>query len=875
MAFHPFGFFRKRQKSLLAALTILSMFIFILTGFSGSIVDRAGQMFGNKGKDSTEVTKLNGKTVTVSDVDQALQSRRMANAFMMQAIAAAQPTLPDAERNEVMARIQEAIQASFRNMMAGPDAMRVQLLAYKQELLKANKNEAARYVQHWLHTIDLAGWERSHPNQFYFGGGAGPDNLLDFLLWQKQADELGINLTDADLRKAVNAEADSDVLTGDPTKDADKVSLYLRGQFRSVDPKTVYNALRDEFRVRLAKEILLGSAGSARAAAGGGLVGEEVPGEGTPAEFWDYYKDNRTTLKVDFLKIPVKQFIEQVKAEPSQQELEDLYRRYKNDEPNPEKPTPGFKLPRKVKVEWVEANPESAHYREAAEKALPVLRASGPLSLLSFPAVSYASSAGPGGAAAQLAVGSLWNVPQQFEYLAYLKGVKSWWDASNVIPEGTNPYATGLRRTDTVAAVTGQLLGSGLTAGSPWTAAGALGGSVEVRLAEQKARQASMVLAGAGPFPLSVAAQEAALSEVPMPRESAVMADLTASLRDRLAPQMAEAALAEFVKGLEAKRFDPQAAADYVKQQATPDHGITAHGAMTTAEDENRIADAGDLAPLRRAEEKGIPFTPSARRNFARQFFTATGMDGRETQTQPYQPKEIPDIRTRATYNWWLTESEKPRVRTLAEAKADVVEAWKAGQARKDARQLADKLVEDLKKRGEGISADRFLKDEAERLKSASPGAGFETFDLINIARLVRSDMPFLTTTRYEPYRFPETSIAYPRADTVDDLLSKLQQPGDAAVFTDRPERNVYVAVLEERKVPTEREFYDVYQHAPRGIISDSLWSRFQAEREQKYRSEVVRHLREEAKAPLDDQGNYKLDPEVRKRLRGGPGGEE
>ena len=33
-------------------------------------------------------------------------------------------------------------------------------------------------------------------------------------------------------------------------------------------------------------------------------------------------------------------------------------------------------------------------------------------------------------------------------------------------------------------------------------------------------------------------------------------------------------------------------------------------------------------------------------------------------------------------------------------------------------------------------------------------------------------------------------------------------------MVSDRPERNYYVAVLKERKVPTEREFYEVYQKA-------------------------------------------------------------
>jgi hypothetical protein len=899
MAFHPFAFFRKRQKTFLAALTILSMFIFILTGFSGGCDQTVGGRWFKQQKDPTEVTKLYGKKVSVSDIDDVLQHRQMANIFIAQAVAASSTTADqklstvDAEAADHVRMTIGQLQQFLRMGIPLQNLARFGMLSkpiqdlrsYQLSLLKSNKVEAARIVGKIAASYSLMEWEILHPTELYFGGGTTPDDLLDFLVWKNQADKLDITLTDEDLRKAVNAEADSDVLSGDSAKDNEKIGTYLRGaRFRTIEPKVVFDALRDEFRVRLAKEVLLGSAGSARSAAGAGMGGGEVPGLGTPDEFWDYYKEQLTSLKVAFLKIPVKQFTEGVKAQPTQQELDDLYRRYKNDEPNPERPTPGFKLPRKVKVQWVAADSESPHYREAVDKAMPALKASGPLALLPFPAVSGGTASGPAGAAAQMAVGSLWNVPQQFEYLAYLKGVKSWWDATSVVPEGTNPYATGLRRPDTVASVLGQAIGAGATGAPPvWSAAETLAGATEARVAEQKLRQASMVLAGSNPFPLSVAAQEAALSNVHVPRLSEVQDDLTTELRNRIAPRMADAALDEFVKGLDAKHFNPQEAAEYVKNNANIEHGITSHGVMADALDEYHIADAPALAPLRGAAEKGTPFTPNARRQFAEQFFTTIGMDGRPTQTQLYQPQRLSDIRTNATYYWWLTESEKPKVRNKDEAAADVKEAWNLIQARKEARQSADHIIDELKKRPEGIAADRFLKDEAERLKADHPNAGYETSDLLGISRLVRKDTPMLmmtAPTQYEPYHFPETTITYPRADTVDELLKQLKQPGDAMVFTDRPERDYYIAVLEERKVPSERDFYDVYMHAPRTasderlVITNSLWSRFQEEREQKYRDAVVRHLREESQAPLDDQGNYRMDPELRKRIRGGSGEE-
>jgi hypothetical protein len=357
-----------------------------------------------------------------------------------------------------------------------------------------------------------------------------------------------------------------------------------------------------------------------------------------------------------------------------------------------------------------------------------------------------------------------------------------------------------------------------------------------------------------------------------------VRTDLAATLRDRVAQDMADSALRSFVKDLEGKRFSPKDAADFVANHENIKNNVFRHGIMAEARDELSIADDPALAPLRRAEEKDLPFTPSRLRQFAEQFFTSRGVDGRVAQTQPFQPRPISDFRNRgATYYFWLTESEKPRVLTFAEARPQVEAAWRLNQARKEARQAAEQIVADMKKRGEGIAADRFLKDKAEQLKAANPKAGYETFDLIGISRLVRSDAPLLAmglTTRYDGYKFPEKDLAYPRADTVDELLKQLKQPGDAVVFADRPERNYFVALLEERKVPSEKEFYEVYQHAPRGLISDSLWSRFQAERDQKYRAAIIRHMREEALAPLDDQGNFKIDPEVRKRLRGGPGEE-
>src|SRR5579885_1821142 len=373
MAFHPFGFFRKRQKTLLAGLPILSMFIFIVTGFSGSIVDRVNGWFGAGGRvDKSEVTKLDGTVITVSDVEHARLNRRIADAFMMRAVAsAAQPSM-----SSLGADVQQRLRNLFTMQFGGFPLMRQMLRDYQQELLKDGKTDAARAVGNINRGLGLDEWRMNHQGEFYFGGKQDVESILDFLIWRQKADKLGVVLTDDDVRTEVNHEAGGEVLTGSPAKDADKMRLFLQGvPTRDLSTKDLYAALRDEFRVRLAQEALLGDAAGARTALGTGLAGDQVPAGSTPEQFWEFYKDKRTTLKVDFLRVPVSQFIGEVKEAPTEQELKDLFARYKNDEPSPEKATPGFKVPRKVKVEWVAADPNAPHYREASAKALPLLPA--------------------------------------------------------------------------------------------------------------------------------------------------------------------------------------------------------------------------------------------------------------------------------------------------------------------------------------------------------------------------------------------------------------------------------------------------------------------------------------------------------------------
>jgi hypothetical protein len=874
MAFHPFQSFRKRQKTLLAILTIFVMFIFILSYGKGDAFDWLMTHLGagRRPQDKTEVVKLYGKTVTVGELAQLRDHRHVADTFIQRAVAsAAQP-----ERKKLDPGVEERLQAIIgSSRLGGPAMLRQRLREYQEELLKDGKKESYRQVGNFNRGLGFEEWRFSHPGELYFGGSLTAEGLLDFLLWRQQADRLNITLTDDDVRKEINQEAGDEVLTGGP-QDASKIALMLQGVFTKLDTKTFYDALRDEFRVRLAQDVLLGSSGGARAALGTGLAGDQVPAGSTPEQFWEFFKDKRTALTADFLKVPVKEFTGQVKEpddlEAFQRELEDLFKRYKDVEPAPDRAAPGFKVPRKVKVEWVAADPNSAHYREASAKMATVLPVSIPLMFLTAPSTMLGTPTGAVGLCATLPVVLSKDEPLHQEYNSYIKDIRSWWDASPIAASGNNPYALGLRRPDTVAATLGQLLGTAATGAAPWPAVwsadATLNGSIMVRLDEQKAREASMILAGVNPSPLGVLTQETALANVPVPKEETVRGELLARIRDRIAPKLAEAALEAFVKEVEAKHFTPKEAAEYVAKNANLEHGITAHGATKELRDQNDIADDPELAPLRRAYEGRTPLTPKTARDFAGRFFETFGPEGRMVPITPYKPESF-STPSDTQYQFWLTQSEKPYVPTFEEARPKVEAAWKLIKARelarKEAQAIAEKVKEKVRDGGGKVPAGFYLTDQAAR-------PGFEKFSILSTSKLEKmppSPMMFGTdTTRYQEGKIDEAKIPYARKDTVEELFNALKQPGDVAVIKDRPDRNYYVVLLQEKKVPTESEFFTVYQKAPRGFASDSLWSRFQAEREEHYRSELVRHLRQEARAPLDDQGNYQIDPEVRRNLR-------
>lgn len=894
MAFHPFQSFRKRQKTLLAILTIFVMFIFILSYGKGDafewLMSKIG--VGRGRKDKAEVTTLYNKTVTVGDLQELFQNRRLADEFMRRATASIYvnplrlmqgqplPGLDDLQQVRVAGLWREADFDFIRYFRGEPDFVdfarfRRGLFKFKAELAKDNKPDAAKAVQHIINgTAPM-----TYRGSTYFGGSLDTDDLLDFMIWRQQADRLGIVLTDADLKDRVNHEADKDVLTGDPRADQPKVSDLFQFSFSGITADKVYDALRDEFRVRMAREAILGHTPGLRGEVTAGPGSNAVAAGSTPEQFWEFYKDRRTELRVAFLAVPVSKFTDQVKEEPSEQDLKTLYERYKDSEASPERDRPGFKVPRRIKVEFVTADANAPYYRQEAKKALQVLA---DVHSVTIPLMGAGSPGGVPGAAVPLALGlaaavpppigiAPRDIPLQAEYEAYVKGVRSWEDTYHLDTE--SPYPSGLSSHAGVASLAGQMAG----VGGPTDL---LSVSVAFRRAEverrhqtdQAARVASVLLAGAQPNFCDVATQQAWFLNVPVQPLPAVRNQLEARGWQRLGTDLARGALDTFTKELDKKRFNAKEADEYVQANADEKHGITGHGVMSEARNTFDLANDPALAPLRQARYGLVPLKPAEERDFAEGFFRAN---------QVYHPEPFRQGGLAAEpYHWWLAANEKPYVPPFAEARPKVEAAWKFNKARALARKEAEAIAASVGARPQGIEPGTFLRDEAAKRGYADPYEPVEA-----IAKLVKrkpvSGFNPSAPIQYRPYQFEESKIASARPDMVDELFRALKKPGDAVVVSDRPDRTYYVAVLRSPPGPQEEEmlkhFLNAYKQADPGarLEVDTLWSLFQGEREEQYRAALIKKFREEAVPPDKlDEGSYKIDPELRKRIGSGRRGE-
>lgn len=825
----PFNFYRlseKQRKAMFAGLTLLCMVTFILTGSMtgrGDFFDWLQTAFGGEGR-IPQVATVYGNRVDQLEIQTLREQRLLANEYMM--------VLTQLARSQIYQEILKSMDKfkgfeqqlrtilQFGEQLAAVPEFSRQYLGEIQKMYSSlealGKKEEAALLAQLAVALERAG--RHPPNAPYFGGSLDLQGLLDFLIWRHQADRLGIQLTRADVENEVRGEL-PDRASNEIFRQAER---YLAQVRRMPMGQNLVTALENEFRVRLAQAALLGYEPGDPT---------RVPAPITPYEFWEYYRHNRTEVTVAVLPLAVESFLPQVKEEPTEEDLRKLFEAHKEQEYAPESPTPGFKKPREVQVEWVSGKADSAHYRKAADIVAAALQATLPF-------------------AVDLRLLGEYDNLKRSQFRA---------------PSKTDPWAgpeyplqeASLNQPAAVAALVGGALAA--TRESPFLALAAYQTVAVSREVRDRLRTGSnLILAAASPTPFLAAG----LAYENLPRDEflplkAVRDKLLDRLEQGLAQDLVTGNLNTVKKELDSFKSLGEAvrrekARKYLAE-ALVRYGLS-HGNSGEARDRFDISADKGLVPLKESYLRTQRQDPKARQ-FAGLFFD----DARTFEAQKW-PTDRSFRGMGDDWQWqtdaepflyWKTADEKAEVPSFNAVRDQVVRAWKLEKARALAQARAKEVAEKVQKtKGDPVPV---LTDAAQKPN--------EPFNLYLVSRLQsRPSALFNMTKQYEPYRVPEDRIEYPPADFVDRVLA-LKEKGDTAVLTDRPEAHVYVAALLNRIEPTMQEFVLRYKEAsPTAFQQDSLYDRFEQEQREKYREAILTQLREDAKLTIKEGAARRLD---------------
>lgn len=920
MAFNPFNWFRKNQKVIFAALTIMCMIVFVFQFGGGDPLTRALHWFGGGRAQGATVQTLNGRRVTEGDLARLANHRRVANDFLAYVIGKSQQPMTESLLNDKL-KVREgkdnpligaravvdsvAKNQSFLEFIRSgrfpmpPEQLRMSINRMATQAIEqfetlteiarregvAESPENLKVLQQVGALVGMQLWAltRTPNDELFMGGNRQTESLLDFVLWQQQADRLGITLTDADVAREIMVEA-----AGNDLFDPEKKSLASEKEVTDFmtalrfgkrgsgpgginTPAELIEAVRQEIRVAMAQGLLLGMEPGGRQWRSL-LKGKVSPAVGTPDEFFRFYREHCTTLRVRMLPVDVERFLPEVANQaPSDTELRKLFDRYREQEPEPASRTPGFKEPRRVRAEYVVGTVTDAYYRDyaklragyLAEMAQPWRRAK---ACILGPAL-LPVGAGPIGWA--LAAGCTVALdPVQSEYQSYLKTTDAW------VPEDRGTWdkaqLSGLLRPHTIA----QVLCSHITAGAasnPFAPTGTyllhgLAHDVRGSINYTKARIAASASAHDLGGLLSVVAQTIPLAPAAVPLKT-LEPTILASLEEKLARSHLRSNIAGMQEEVEKFKGKPDAGNEVLPKKAKELH--LAYHRMSRALSLPALAEAvkkpkNDLDLT--AFHKAFTGMDAMRRGEEVKIEQLVGFFYGESGTYTITRQSRLDGEKEEVL-FWRSEDRKAELRDFAAAREDVLAAWRQEKARELARNKAlelQKAVNDAK--GTPTDAVRILRE-------AKLG---EPFEMENVAQALAPEKEVRpgVKTEYRPYMVPaslDAVLPYPPPDLAKLLLEQLKRAGDATVVVDRPARHFYVAVLEARDEKTIGDFKALYGRTP---SNDTLFDIFVAQKRAEYRRAVITQLRKEANAKLTSD-RYDVPDSVAKGFAGRSDGDE
>jgi len=887
MAFNPFESFRKNGKAIFAVLAIVCMFTFVLSsgiGGGGDIFDWFARQLGGKDNRSVVLGEIGGREYTAESLSELRKKRRAANIYLMEAVNTSDQRMKEQIISELSSKSKDFTDQQVPQLlkMALDDRMRPE---FKQQILSMlyqtffRLNPKDRTPEYTIldRFIKLSESQR-RTEPFRRGMRSNflemnPPNVTDadalqFAMYLREADKMGIKFTDENIQDLINDLT----IAGFDRNSAAGIDNALRKDLK-LTPAAVFEAVGDEFRVQAAIKILLGAAEYDNL--------DCIPAAMTPYEFFEFYKDNFEQVVDQVVAVPVEKFLSEVKETPTAKELADLFDKYRKDEFDPRRPTPGFKQPLKIKLEYVGIESKLPNYQSNS----PAVKQLGAASAI---AAGLAASTGRDwftGAmtAAAPVMAESWLV-QDMAALAKPFHPFEWQESGYSFPRLAdssiyNPYPS--------AALVGQLavLGNPVT-GLPSAIEGYrnMARAIEIRDRARVGVQLTLAPMGFQPaMPLSTIAPVSVIGPVAAnspiapsgvyyareaERNNSVSrpqrlarADL-GSLQDKLleirrkAEPKPDLTDPTALKKKTAPKVDPKVVADAnAEARKLIDEWIKARlpgvqtGKSEQLHDKFTIVDDPGLKIL--AEKvKGEQFPFQA---FDRDFFRTSGPEPtKETVAAAlYDPKVFPfgflpsaQTFSAPVYMAWKIEEEPAKAYANFDAapkemQDKVVRAWKFQKARVLAKEAADKLGSELAELGkkELRDADNILGFDKGMRDLCQKGPFFPIIERITLSKLHRVKDPGLNMQQrqampdYQPMQIEVKEIPYPQQRMAEQLLEVRNKPlGEVVIVPDEPIANYYVSVMVQKNIPTIPQFYNlVFKTAnpPAKEQADALYSRY------------------------------------------------
>ncbi len=935
MAYNPFNIFRRNQKALFAVLTVFIMIMFTLSFGANDFFERAARWLGARGRGDA-VCKIDGSAVKSTDLTRVRRSRVMANTFM--ALAAdetarsvqeytnqQQSKLSEAGR-EMMTKVREAesLMGLIRGnpqMLDSPlfggksprqmfrDAENLVAFTLESQSSKPEDKDAARALQA---TMSLQGRRQTMDGTHYFTNAPSRSDrdTIEFLLWEKKADQLGINFTRDDVKVLLNRELYN---FWTPRSDVE-VSKRLR-EHEGFTADACLDALATEFKVRTAQIAVLGPQ-----AKNGPVV---APVFSTPYEMFEYYREQCSPATYELIAVPSLAFIDKVQGEPSKTELNDLYKSFQNNEPNPAKETFGFKEPRKLAIGWFAVTGTEPYYEKLATEQLKVgevmAKASG---MTSVPL----PGAGGGWAMAATAPLVLKEPAVDAAYSQYETTFK--FQVRNEYTSGVlfarDLLPTSTVRPGTMAALLGGMAGQSAPFGHPAVGASvAMGAPIAYEIRDRI--KVGLPLFGALPGPgflqTSIGAAASAELAVPKPLSIETMRPelMKVAVKDRTkalvyggrsnsfdpTSSTEKGDLARFIEEMDklsekGKPKDKAAIEKYVKEFREA-RGLTKagvqFGSSTAARDEWSLEEDPGLFPLVQAQKEGLLGARGAHGGnkyvpFGRTFFWTID---RNSQSQRYvpttgvyvarsYPEDVPQSHEdgRPNYIYWVTEEVPAKPTTLTTALETVKAAWKQTKARELAGQRANAIADGIRNstKTDAVLVTQILNEQFDALLRDAAASGekarnrVKMFAINGVCPLAPVDLASMSqaevtqmlqsginpTGRVRSFTLTESAnIPYPTQEMLNGLIDNRDKPAKTViVLHDAPKDTYYVATLIRRDLKSPDDFKQAafVPGAPaRGVVGNYMF-----EASFKSRQSVVELLKKEFKYAETEEQKKRLD---------------